>query len=621
MNDSTSEQLKKISSDFMVWSDGVNSGLLVEKDSALIINPGSSKLNAVLKGMGIKRVEKILFTHHRRELADGLDEDMLANTPVIGVPEKEKKLFVNSDEYWNNPENRWHLLESHVPYHVTHVKKISVSESYKDGDVFTWRGWNFTVIETPGYTDGSVSYLAEKGKHRAIFCGDTIYGPGMVRDIYCLQHTNTENGFTVGDYHGFMGSVPLLRESLCKIKAIGADVLVPAHGNMIYDPAGAINLLLLRLDALYRNYVRVSALRWYFPKYFDSYKDDKKALLQQKTYPLPSEVRRVCGRMWILKAKDGHALLIDPDSAGSVEEAKKLLKTGEVSAFDGIWITHYHSDHVQGMSLASKMFKCPVMAHPVLAGILKNPRAYFLTCLCKERIPSVKIRKHGECWKWKEFTLTAYHLPGQTYYHDGLFVVTGEGKKYFFVGDSFSPAGIDDYCSWNRNFLGRDKGFRFCIDLVRRLKPDFMFNQHINVGFHFTDKAFKQIVLNLKQREKLISELVPWDNPNYGTDEYWIHTYPYEQEVFAGHDVNVSLKIFNHSNTGHEVSVRIELPEGWKSFPESLTVKAVGNIETSLFFTVSVPESARGGRYVLPVNVRYGSRNLGSFREAIVVVR
>ena len=38
-------------------------------------------------------------------------------------------------------------------------------------------------------------------------------------------------------------------------------------------------------------------------------------------------------------------------------------------------------------------------------------------------------------------------------YHDGLLVKKDGGESVFFVGDSFTPSGIDDYCLLNRKCM------------------------------------------------------------------------------------------------------------------------------------------------------------------------
>jgi len=45
----------------------------------------------------------------------------------------------------------------------------------------------FEAIETPGHTDGSLSYLVEIGGKRVAFTGDLICGQGRIWEMYSLQ--------------------------------------------------------------------------------------------------------------------------------------------------------------------------------------------------------------------------------------------------------------------------------------------------------------------------------------------------------------------------------------------------------------------------------------------------
>jgi hypothetical protein len=90
--------------------------------------------------------------------------------------------------------------------------------------------------------------------------------------------------------------------------------------------------------------------------------------------------------------------------------------------------------------------------------IIENPLAYQMPCLFPESIRVDYPMEHGQTIDWKGFKLTAYNFPGQTLYHDGL-LVEKDGFKVFFTGDSFANWGIDDYCSQNRCFLGREAGY------------------------------------------------------------------------------------------------------------------------------------------------------------------
>ena len=75
----------------------------------------------------------------------------------------------------------------------------------------------------------------------------------------------------------------------------------------------------------------------------------------------------------------------------------------------------------------------------------------------------------GSHWRWKEFEMTLYYFPGQTLQHDALLVKKDTGEQFFFIGDSFTPSGIDDYCLLNRNLLHEGTGYLFCLQHVKRV--------------------------------------------------------------------------------------------------------------------------------------------------------
>ena len=242
--------------------------ILLADGFALVVNPGNPGLAERLREAGVERVEQVLFTHHRRELADGLPELAAAWQPEVVAPAGERALFETPQAYWRDPNTRWRLLCGHVPYHVTHIRPVPVSRAVAEGDAWEWRGWRIETVATPGYTDGAVSYVVRREGVAVAFCGDLICAPGMVRDFYCLQHGNAQNGHAVGDYHGFLGSMETVLASLRRLPLDECAALVPAHGVAMAGAREAVDLLDERFRAAYRNYASVSALRWYFPQYF-----------------------------------------------------------------------------------------------------------------------------------------------------------------------------------------------------------------------------------------------------------------------------------------------------------------------------------------------------------------
>ena len=75
-------------------------------------------------------------------------------------------------------------------------------------------------------------------------------------------------------------------------------------------------------------------------------------------------------------------------------------------------------------------FPCTTRTDSVVANIVENPRGFRLPCIS----PAVARIDHrtqdGDSWTWNEFKMTAYHFPGQTYYHGGL-LVEGQGVRLF----------------------------------------------------------------------------------------------------------------------------------------------------------------------------------------------
>ena len=210
-----------------------------------------------------------------------------------------------------------------------------------------------------------------------------------------------------------------------------------------------------------------------------------------------------------------------------------MIAKGEIRSVECAWVTHYHDDHVDGLGRLHSAFGCPVIVEERQADILSHPERYLLPCISPTALPVNRVVRDGESWRWHEFTLTAFHFPGQTLYHSAL-LAEGRGMRILFTGDSFSPSGIDDYCPGNRNFLGKGVGYDRCLDIVRRVRPDLIVNAHMPFTMTLSDDQIDHMRRILAEREKLFTSILPWEHPNFGTDVSWARAYPYEQGVFRG---------------------------------------------------------------------------------------
>ncbi|NLE45880.1 MAG: MBL fold metallo-hydrolase [Chloroflexi bacterium] len=605
----------------------VNCGVLVANGKCLLLDCCDNITPDRLRAFGIDTVEMILCTQHRRPNVAGAYPFVNAGAQLV-VPLAERHLFENVESYWCDPANRWHIYH-HQPGMQVLPRSLAVSSAVEQGETLNWRGFSIEVMETPGATDGSVSYLVRDGEALIAFTGDVLYGPGRLWDIYSLQ----KGRGTVRDYHGFMGNRRKLIQSLLKVGSCGADLLVPSHGSTIASPYAAAGLLVARLDAIWRNYAAISALNFYFPNLLRDTARDAWRMRAVRTHDLPGFVRRLPGTTsFAIVSRSGEALLIDCGSETVVETLQAWLLDGSIRAVEGCWITHYHDDHVDALPILHQVFGCPIMTDEHLGEIIEHPSRFFLPCISPSHVRLARVTHHRESWRWREFTLTAFHLPGQTLYHSGL-LVEGHGIKAFLAGDSAAPTGLDDYCAGNRNFLGVGRGYQRCIDIWRHVEPDCILNQHQEYAFAFNNDVLDYMDLMLRERERLLANVLPWDHPNFGTDEHWVRTYPYQQQTQAGGSIWVEVQFTNHGDTAACASVEPVLPTGWTwNRSDSLTtidVPALTDGQTESFCTapdgavrvcITIPPEATPGRHVVPFRVTWNDRYLGQFRHTLIDV-
>ena len=604
-------KLTRISKHLYVHHGVVNVGILINDDKALLIDFGDGTVKDNISELGVNSIYSVIFTHHHRDQAFGFKA---TDSERAGIPEQEYKWFSEVEDYWNNPANRWHIYNFH-PHNLMLTESVLITDRYKEGDSLRFGDATISVIDTPGHTDGSISYIIDVDGQRVIFSGDLIYGEGKIWELYSLQKAEA----MVSDYHGFLGSRKQLKQSLLKLLSQSPDILIPSHGEVMTDPENAVETLIDRLDICYDRYVAISALRHYFPEMFSEYEGRSGHMPIRQGKPVPSCLLHY-GTSWFIISQNKDVFVIDCGNNAVIKQIKEMQNKGEIKDVSGLWITHYHDDHVDAVPEFLATFGCPIYVSEKMADILENPRGYRLPCISPSAVKVSNPTKDGQSWMWNEFKMTAYHFPGQTYYHGGL-LVEDQNVKMFFAGDSFTMSGIDDYCSGNRNWLGKGVGFDRCLELMEEIKPTHIFNCHVDLAFDFTDDEIKMMRSNLAEREKIYGELFPWDSANYGMDEFWVKCYPYEQDVISENTVEIRVDITNHSESEKKAICRPVLPKSWgidvKPKSASIPAKSEGHIA----FSILIPKDIQPMLYVIPFELIYDGLALGQFREAMLFVK
>ena len=559
----------------------------------------------------------LLISNHRR---DGI---RVTNSHTI-APKFESSYLDKTREFWTSmAAQRFHYYAQQSTKVL--VEPVKVERWVKDGDIVSAAGVKFQVMATPGFTRGAVSYLAKIDGKRCAFTGDLIYGDGKIFDLYSFQDAIPEA--KVGGYHGYGARLADLVTSLRKVKAWKPDVIYPARGPVIHNPAQAIDKLIGRVQALYRNYLSTNALHWYF-------KEERMRICGERVLGKGAKIDLMpyCLHLdtpdWIIQfstsriivADNGHGFLLDCGGKNQFETAKDLVARGVVKQIDGIFLTHTHDDHSQMVKAAAEHFKCPVYTTTEYEDVVENPGRYLMPGLTEHAVADVKGMKDGETMKWHEYEFTFRYFPGQMIYHGALLVKRPKEKPVFFIGDSFAPSGIDDYCLLNRNLVHPDSGYPRCFKILRKLPKDtWLINQHVPHVFRFSDKELTYLETQYAKRIKILRELFPWDDPNYGIDERWATFYPYGNIMKPGESREVEVRITNHSPIKRTFRVTPRDYRGAKvlSGPGDTTLASRG--EGAVKVKIQAPNEP--GVYVITADIDSKGMHFREWVETIIEVK
>ena len=595
---------------------GPVNGVLIRRHGETLAIYGDPSPNPV-------QARLVLFTHHRRDVV-WAGRRMVERGAQAIAPDAEKSLFTGVEQFWDHYRvTRFHDYANQSSRIL--AEPMPLARTVRGGDTIEWQGLSIRVMETRGYTRGAVSYLIEVDGKRIACVGDLIYGQGQLLDLFSLQDVIPQ--VQEDGYHGWAARAGDLVESLRKIEAWKPDVLIPARGPVIGDPPRAIETLIRRLQAAFASHFAIDALRWYRG-------DDKiRAMAARVLGPTPVRWMPIAETVeekvpeWIIPitnsrlivSRTGAAFLVDGGNQKVVKEVKRLKRQGVIQQLDGIYITHYHDDHTDMAQAMADEFHCSVYFCREMRDILEHPEAYRMPCLTPNAIHSVHVMEDGAKVRWNEFEFTYSYFPGQTIHHGGLAVKKDNGRTVLFVGDSFTPTGMDDYCLLNRNFLSPEKGFLDCLNAIKRMTGDYLLiNEHVPPAFHFSPAQINFMIETFEQRRTLLSQLFPWDDANFGVDEQWARLYPYSAEAAEGGSVELKVILRNHSASRQEFRITPHVPPGWKAPRAPLVVSVAPRLERSVTVPLTV---GKAGLKIVTADVAFGPWDLREWMEAMITVK
>jgi len=152
-------------------SPGAVNGVLIQRNGKTLVVYGDAKGE-------VKKAEMVLFTHFRRDVI-WAGRDLVKKGSLAIAPLAQKPYFIKGDSIWKkSTASRFHDYANQTTKIA--ISPLAVHRFVQAGETVQWQDIEFKVLNTPGYTRGSVSYIADIDNKRFAFTGDLIFGDGKI---------------------------------------------------------------------------------------------------------------------------------------------------------------------------------------------------------------------------------------------------------------------------------------------------------------------------------------------------------------------------------------------------------------------------------------------------------
>ena len=596
------------------YRDTVNVYLIRRDREAILIDFGSGEILDHLDALGVDRVTDVLLTHHHRDVTQGLARAHAAGIR-IWAPPSERDLIDRVDEHWQaRPiDNLYDLREDRFSL----LEPVPISGVVAEYRMVRYGAFDVLAVPTPGHTVGSVSYLVDLDGQRLAFTGDLIAAPGKVWSLAATQWSYVPGIEGLGST--ILSGLDLLDRS--------PDRLLPAHGEPIDDPRGAITLLNERLQQL----IDLRSPDWQL------------AELRERPYleisPHLLRHRLGASNTYALLSESGSALFIDFGydfttglPSGTDRSSRRpwlqtipfLKRDFGIDRVEVAIPTHYHDDHVAGFNLLRDVEGTAIWAPGNMTSILEEPRRFDLPCLWYDPIPVDRTLSFGRPFRWHEYELTVHELPGHTL-HAAAIEFDVDGRKVLATGDQQDGMWVPNERPEILNYQYRNgfriDDYRLSAELYRRLRPDLMISGHW-LPRPVTDEYLDALLAAGTKLAELHRALLPLDEVDFGASGFGARIEPYRSIVAAGDAAMLSVFIRNPFDRSEEGCVQLVVPAGWEAEPVERRVGLAARGTAELAFTVRVPAGQPPIRRArVGADLTVGAVRFGQQAEALVSVR
>ena len=615
---STQPSLQQLEENLFCFTDTCNVYVLRQGDAALLIDFGDGGVLDALPGIGVNRVEWVLFTHHHREQCQNTQR-LKESGARVAVPADERDFFENPLRY---RKSRPQLEDAFTCYGASYLRPpreaIEVDHAFAPYDDFQWRGYEFWTIATPGNSSGSMTYLLRRGEEWLAFSGDL-----MLHDA--RLHTWFDSEW---DY-GYGAGLYALGSSAFTLERFAPRRLFPSHGPAVENPMRQLPLYRQKLKTLTKLYGR----GWDMNLHVEAADVVSRPGAVPHLWQITPHLYKFTGagfggNFQMILSDSGHALFIDCgcwDTAWLDERIAQMQQRLGLQKIDAVLVTHMHGDHILQCPHLRDKWGAGLWTLDIVAEKFEHPERFDYAAMISaygDAAPVMMDRTftRGEVLHWEGFEFTLDWLPGQTEF---ALVMHGQidGRLVAFTGDnifsSLDDSGHDAVVARNSAIL--EEGYLYCAEYLSRLQPDLILGGH-SVVIDQPAAQLERLRRWAYDVREAFRALSPDESYEYFFDPFWVRAYPYRVRVAAGGCATFAVIVRNHRDRVESHHIEIKLPPGWTAMPARLEGDIAPRDKHEYKIVLSVSAATEPGLQLMAFDTSLDGRRYGEWFDMIVEV-
>lgn len=576
------------------FKDICNVYLLKSGSSGILIDAGSGIATEHLTEIGVEKIDWVLHTHSHRDQCSGdiKFKKQYGSKIAIGKSEAATLQPAGMQPPFDVPK-----VKGETPDWVERTApfiKPGVDRAFADGEEFTWKEYKIKVVNTPGHTKGSISFIVEVAGKVICFSGDLIIDGGYVHELYSMQWVYLENP-------GIDSSLV----SLEKINALAPNILLPSHGAIIDEPYNEIRKLTTRLQNADKLLQRHASGRWNWSNFIQ----------------VSEHVIQDCETTsQFVISNTGEALMFDCGEEFTVERLEEAKKKFGIKKIAVIIPSHWHNDHSGGVAAIAKAEGAQVWVWEGLAEHLEYPERFETTCWRMESIKADRILHEGEEFQWDGISFKAYHHPAHMEEQMGLLAQVDEIRFYFLADGTYLSRESNI-----RNAIHCYNGISLSTGLLKSAQSFYDANPYIGIPAHANcfatqDNARDEYVEWAVKATDAIKSLLTPPNLEMGYNPYWATFYPAKVRIKAGEETRIALRLKNKAD--YVINGKFLLKSYGDILLDQKPVEYIlGPGETKDFsILLKSKKTARAGIHIVTADIEYNHELYGELPQGYVQI-